>query len=470
MMKLLILFVLVYGVLGFEGFEEGDDVEKIVAEINSQKVSWTASLDYAREVPLSVFAERAKNIRPTPMERREAFRKQDHPIMANLIIPDSYDLRQHHTSCQSIGTVLNQGNCGSCWAFGANEVAADRLCIKRGITVSPAPQYSVNCDKTCYAQSTICQKGCSGGFADMAFEFMQSTATHSGFTDAACVPYRDGEFSCSTQCSDGSAMTRHHSVGRAWLPTEKAIQQDIMLHGPVTAFYTLYEDFRTYTTGVYHHRTGKSVGGHIVKVIGWGTENSEKYWLGVNSWGTTFGQSGLFKFRRGQNDCLFEEDMWTTYFDAGDMPTLPHCTHTDPVGGKSYNGHCYPIPRGTLQYCTHINETSCVFWNARVADRICAANHDNFKLRDDACGNAYKAFCCGMFIPRCQPDKNTTLPICRKTCEAINTQCSPSVLQASNCNLYPTSACFAPVAAAPHRTPRCWLVALLGLFAAGVFA
>jgi len=41
----------------------------------------------------------------------------------------------------------------------------------------------------------------------------------------------------------------------------------------VTAAFTVYEDFVTYKTGVYKHTTGKALGGHAVKIIGYGTEN-----------------------------------------------------------------------------------------------------------------------------------------------------------------------------------------------------
>jgi cathepsin B len=43
-----------------------------------------------------------------------------------------------------------------------------------------------------------------------------------------------------------------------------------MTNGPVEASFTVYEDFLTYKNGVYHHVEGKSLGGHSIKIIGWG--------------------------------------------------------------------------------------------------------------------------------------------------------------------------------------------------------
>jgi len=45
------------------------------------------------------------------------------------------------------------------------------------------------------------------------------------------------------------------------------------------------------------------LGGHSVKLIGWGVENGILYWLLVNSWNSQWGDKGLFKIRRGTNEC-----------------------------------------------------------------------------------------------------------------------------------------------------------------------
>lgn len=45
------------------------------------------------------------------------------------------------------------------------------------------------------------------------------------------------------------------------------------------------------------------MGGHAVKLIGWGEERGVPYWLCVNSWGPQWGDDGVFKIRRGVNEC-----------------------------------------------------------------------------------------------------------------------------------------------------------------------
>jgi len=38
-------------------------------------------------------------------------------------------------------------------------------------------------------------------------------------------------------------------------------------------------------------------------LIGWGEEDGTPYWLMMNSWNEDWGDNGLFKIRRGTNEC-----------------------------------------------------------------------------------------------------------------------------------------------------------------------
>jgi cathepsin B len=43
-----------------------------------------------------------------------------------------------------------------------------------------------------------------------------------------------------------------------------------MNHGPVEAAFSVYADFLNYKTGVYQYVSGEALGGHAIKIIGWG--------------------------------------------------------------------------------------------------------------------------------------------------------------------------------------------------------
>jgi len=58
--------------------------------------------------------------------------------------------------------------------------------------------------------------------------------------------------------------------------------------------------------GVYQHVTGKVLGGHAVRMLGWGVEDGTPYWLIANSWNTDWGDKGFFKIKRGSDECGIE--------------------------------------------------------------------------------------------------------------------------------------------------------------------
>jgi len=46
----------------------------------------------------------------------------------------------------------------------------------------------------------------------------------------------------------------------------------------------------SYKSGVYIHSSGKMLGGHAIKIVGWGSN----YWIVANSWGSSWGLNGYF--------------------------------------------------------------------------------------------------------------------------------------------------------------------------------
>lgn len=96
-----------------------------------------------------------------------------------------------------------------------------------------------------------------------------------------------------------------YSVSR----NQKQIQTEIMTNGPVEGAFTVYEDLINYKDGVYQHVTGKVLGGHAIRILGWGVENDTPYWLIANSWNTDWGNNGYFKILRGQDHCGIESEI-----------------------------------------------------------------------------------------------------------------------------------------------------------------
>lgn len=64
-------------------------------------------------------------------------------------------------------------------------------------------------------------------------------------------------------------------------------------------------------SGVYKHTAGKALGGHAIKIIGWGVDEQSKlpYWTVANSWNTDWGDNGFFRILRGKGECGIEDSI-----------------------------------------------------------------------------------------------------------------------------------------------------------------
>lgn len=217
-------------------------------------------------------------------------------------VPDNFDGRVTFGKC--IHPVRNQEQCGSCWAFSASEVLSDRFCIATHgkIDVVMSPQTLVSCDST--------NMGCQGGYLDAAWEFINEN----GIASDVCEPYTSGAGvtgTCPKTCSDGSAVKYFKASSYKQVSGVSQIQTEIMTNGPVQVAFQVYQDFMSYSSGVYHHVSGSLLGGHAVEAVGWGVENNTPYWLIKNSWSDTWGIQGYFKIVRGSDECGIESSVYT---------------------------------------------------------------------------------------------------------------------------------------------------------------
>jgi len=228
---------------------------------------------------------------------------------APMAVPSTFDARQQWPGC--VGAVRNQEDCGSCWAFAATESLSDRFCIASNgkINVTLSPQWLVDCFTLEY--------GCAGGYLDTTWEEMVKV----GVATDSCVPYEGSNDQCPSQCQDGSNIQIYKS-SNAYTVFENgsnanvlAIQTEIFNNGPVEVGFWVFDDFFSYSGGVYElHGPGNSfVGGHAVKIIGWGTDSTSgtDYWLVQNSWGPDWGLNGHFMIRRGTDECSIEDQVAT---------------------------------------------------------------------------------------------------------------------------------------------------------------
>ena len=213
-------------------------------------------------------------------------------------LPTAFDCRTQWPNC--IHPILNQGDCGSCWAFGSSETLSDRFCIASNgaSNIILSPQDLVNCSPN---------MGCSGGYLYTTWLWMETY----GIASMPCVPYVSGTTTtredCTSTCTNTTTTKVHYrarKLGTSLLPTADDIKADMYLNGPVHSAFLVYEDFMNYESGVYSHTTGSYLGGHSIKIVGWGVANTVNYWIVANSWGTDWGQNGFFWIKQG--DCMID--------------------------------------------------------------------------------------------------------------------------------------------------------------------
>merc|ERR1712071_91367 len=244
-------------------------------------------------------------------------------------VPDSFDPRVGWPNCPSISEIRDQSACGSCWAFGAASAFSDRLCIHSdaAITESYSTDDMLSCCKTCGF-------GCGGGYTSQAWNFLVTHGVCTGglYEGTGCKPYSfppcehhaegdrtdcsEWDFDtprCTSECVGGYELAGYEADKKTNANAYKVprrveeIQKELMTNGPAEASFTVYDDFMSYTGGVYHHVSGKSLGGHAVKIMGWGVDAvGGDYWLIANSWNNDWAEDGYFRIRRGTNECGIE--------------------------------------------------------------------------------------------------------------------------------------------------------------------
>jgi len=252
-----------------------------------------------------------------------------HDTRRNGAIPDNFDSRTQWPNCKSVQQIRDQGSCGSCWAFGAVEAMSDRICIasKGAVQVEISAEDLVSC----CGLFQLCGMGCNGGWPSGAWRFFDKTGLVSGglfhgdgcrpYSIASCEHHVNGTLppcsgsvktpKCTKECQSGytgSYADDKHFGNKAYSVAKdvEQIQTEIMTNGPVEGTITVYDDFPNYKSGVYQHHSSSALGGHAIKVLGWGVEDGTPYWLVANSWNSEWGDKGYFKILRGSNECGIE--------------------------------------------------------------------------------------------------------------------------------------------------------------------
>jgi len=306
---LLLSFCLVALASKFQDLLPATDHEIIHAINTNPDSTWKAGINEFFEGKTMLQAKNLMGFKPDGID---VLKKTVDAVRDDL--PASFDSATQWPQCTTIGTIYNQADCGSCWAFGCVEAASDRFCIHKGKAFNQILSFM---------EETTCAPcyGCEGGDPDSAWDYVAETGLVTGecypYTIPTCPPEQQP---CLNFVATPECLSTCNATGQTWTPyvlssaydvgsNQSAIMTEIMTNGPVEACFSVYSDFVTYKSGVYQYQNGSLLGGHCIKIIGWGVESGLPYWLCNNSWTTTWGWNGQFKILRGQDECGIEDDV-----------------------------------------------------------------------------------------------------------------------------------------------------------------
>ena len=204
-------------------------------------------------------------------------------------LPSTFDLRR---TCDGDYTtpVKDQGECGSCTAFGVLAVLEGTAAYTRrkaglDLDLSEAHLFFGHAAEH-HLTST------SGSWPDD----LLGECVSDGVTFENYWPYQDNGGGSLNPDWPHQVVHAEKMVDLTRDPA--AIKHHIYGYGPVTACMVVYDDFFHYTGGVYRHTTEETRGGHCVALIGW--DDEQGCWIAKNSWGTDWGEAGYFRIAYGE--------------------------------------------------------------------------------------------------------------------------------------------------------------------------
>jgi C1A family cysteine protease len=263
-----------------------DEVSQVRAAIVSKQAQWQAG-----ETSMTLLS-------PAERRARLGLVKSSMPVGAEMMVmaeppivgaPPSFDWRNNNGNF--VTPVRNQGGCGSCWAFAttaALESSVLRAANTPGVDLNLSEQVLVSCGSSGGNDAG----SCAGGVIQYASNYIRDT----GLPLESCYPYTGGDGSCGSAC--GTYNTATYTI-TGWAdvtgtsPTVSAIRDALVSYGPLVTTMDVYEDFYSYSSGVYSYTTGAYEGGHAVLIVGY--SDAGQYFIVKNSWGAGWGESGYFK-------------------------------------------------------------------------------------------------------------------------------------------------------------------------------
>ena len=214
--------------------------------------------------------------------------------------------------------VRDQGNCGSCWAFGTVGPLESAILIQDGLSKDLAEQYLVSCNTDGW--------GCDGGWWAHDYHEWKYPAGEPGpgAVYEADFPYTATDAPCNPPHPHHETITDWVFIaGENSVPTTAALKQAIYDHGPVSAALCVNNTFKAYTGGVFEPALNWCFTiNHAITLVGWDDSlGSQGAWRLRNSWGDDWGEGGYMWIAYGTYSVGYSANY--VVYEGSTPPTPP---------------------------------------------------------------------------------------------------------------------------------------------------
>ena len=211
--------------------------------------------------------------------------------------------------------VQDQGDCGSCTAFGT--IGAWEP-VYRIAENDPSDPIKLSERDLFSCAGGTCENGdtpenvLDQAKVGVCLESCDPYGTMYDGTDASC-----GEGRCADPSAGEKQLASWSSV------TSVAQMKSLLNSGPLASTMTVHQSFVNYVSGVYHSlgANDAALGGHMIAIVGY--DDSQQAWLLRNSWGTGWGMAGYCWIAYGDSDIDSEMYQLVPSLSPAPPPTPP---------------------------------------------------------------------------------------------------------------------------------------------------
>lgn len=217
-------------------------------------------------------------------------------------------------SLPSLELIRNQGECGSCWAVSSTTVL-DAHAERFGQNRTFSTQQVVDC----VPNPSKCggSGGCDGATVELAFQYamlkgLDTPESYGAYTavEQACswsasassspsllslTDFAAGEL--DQEAPTEAAGLSYGMIGWSRLPgnSYKELIDEVTNTGPVAIALAASSLF-FYSSGIFDDCDWTV--NHAVTLVGYGSDDGQKYWMVQNSWGSEWGEEGRIRIAR----------------------------------------------------------------------------------------------------------------------------------------------------------------------------